>query len=226
MKTITKITSLLALGSMLTSVSQAQLYSLPGSGLPASIPDSVGGVPGSLSVTFTLPSVAGPVGDIWLSLDMAHTWVGDLAARLSAPGGGSFTVFDRVQKTQAGSGFGDSSNLDGVYTFKDSAAGDFWAAALGGASDYIIPGGEYRTSAALTGALTSWASDSGFVGLAAGAAEGTWTLTITDNAAGDLGTLRAATLHIQIVPEPTSAGLIALGLALFAFRKGARRAAA
>lgn len=206
MKPIMKITSALALACTLASVSQASIvYDLPGSGLPVAIPDNT---PAGITTTFTMPLAPGPITDIWLDMSISHTWVGDLIATLTSPGGASFTLFSRVGAIVPGL-FGDNSNLDGLYRFIDSGA-NFWTAAAAGESAYVIPGGDYLPSAALTDTPTSWAADSGFIGLSPAQSVGDWVLRISDNAAADLGTLSAANLYIVAVPEPGQIAMMVL----------------
>ncbi len=175
----------------------------PGTGVGA-IPDNA--PTGPLVVSFAVSGLTGPPTNVSVDMTLTHTWVGDLIVTLNAPNGAaSQVVYSRVGSTTA-TGTGDSSNLGGTYTFSDQAAGNFWTEATLGTTDYILRPGEYRSSAPLTGAATSLSAP--FVGLTAAQANGTWTMTFSDNAATDIGTVTAANLNILTggatpVPTPT-----------------------
>ncbi|MCY7346426.1 MAG: hypothetical protein LH614_09435, partial [Pyrinomonadaceae bacterium] len=163
----------------------------PGTGVGA-IPDNAPNA--GLVVSFPVSGVSGSPTTVSVNMTLTHTWVGDLIVTLTAPGGSpSIPIYSRVGSTTA-TGFGDSSNLGGTYTFNDAATGNFWTEAAVGGDDYILTPGSYRTSAPLTGAPTNLTAT--FSGLTAAQANGTWTLTFTDNAGGDLGTVTAANLEI------------------------------
>ncbi|MBX3409903.1 MAG: proprotein convertase P-domain-containing protein, partial [Phycisphaeraceae bacterium] len=118
---------------------------------------------------------------------LTHTWVGDLIITIQSPGGTVVTLIDRVGAFVPG--FGDSSNLGGVYCFNDSADGDIWAEAALGDTAYVLRSGLYRPARALDGGLP-------FPSLADFDGEnlaGTWILTVSDNAGADLGTVNSFT---------------------------------
>ncbi len=117
-------------------------------------------------VSLTVPTV-GRVADITASVTLTHTYVGDLVITLTSPSGKVITLFNR----RGGSG----DNLTGT-TFDDAAA----TAITAGRAPYS---GSFRPEQAL----------SGFDGLAA---NGTWTLTVTDRAGGDVGTVTRFTVGI------------------------------
>ncbi|MCA9284614.1 MAG: proprotein convertase P-domain-containing protein [Phycisphaerales bacterium] len=171
-----------------------------GNGAGGSIPDSGTGV-------FTSDIVVGASGslaDITVSLnDLTHTWAGDLVATIEhVDTGSSITLFDRIGKTNATSGFGSSSDFDGDYSFNDAFTGDLWAAA----ASNPIPGGEYRTTGGLSGAATSLLAIFGGEDIS-----GTWRLTIEDFAGGDTGALESWTLTLVPVPAPAAVALLGLG---------------
>ena len=126
-----------------------------------------------------------------------------------------------------------------TYTFSDSASGNLWAAAgfdtTSGNSNFEnifdLPAGSYRTSVAgpwdevgnpnggnhNAGQLTSFALDTGFVGLTSSQANGTWTLRLRDGSQFDVGTVTAATMTLVPVPEPSKYAIAAgIGLLVFA----------
>ncbi|MDM7924245.1 MAG: VCBS repeat-containing protein [Pyrinomonadaceae bacterium] len=122
----------------------------------------------------------------------SHSWVGDIDAVLLAPGGTPSHVIFSYTGNVGGTGFGDNSNLVGPYTFNDAAAGNWWTAAAGVGDTVPIPSGSYRTSSD-TGAQTLM--NPVFAGVAN--PNGTWTLRFNDCAAGDTGSVSAASLTID-----------------------------
>ena len=124
-----------------------------------------------------------------VKLNIGHSWVGDLKFTLTSPCGVSI-ILDRPGVPA--STFGNSNNLGttnassppspppATYTFDISAAGVISETAL---APGFIPTGSYRPSN-----TTGAAHD--FSGITFPcAAAGNWTLNISDNGAGDIGTL-------------------------------------
>ncbi len=171
-------------------------------GTLGAIPDNGPATP--RNVTFTVSGLGtGAPNNIEVSMTFnpMHTWAGDINAVLIAPNATTFTLFARTG--QVGANAGDSSDLSGPYIFRDSAVGtNWWAeAAARGAAEALTPG-SYRTTQAgpqpvnTTSPVTNLTS--AFSGVAN--ANGTWTLRLTDNAAGDTGTISAANLTITTAP--------------------------
>jgi MYXO-CTERM domain-containing protein len=148
------------------------------------------------------------VDDITISLNgLTHTWVGDLVVTLThIDGGETSNLFNRVGKTNATTGFGDSSDLAGNYAFSDSFTGDFWAAA--GGTTGPVPAGNYFASGALSAAKVNLLDAFGGIN-----ANGTWRLSIVDAAAGDLGALGDWSISFVKSPVPAPGALALLGLA-------------
>jgi subtilisin-like proprotein convertase family protein len=163
---------------------------------------------GALVVSFDVAGLTTNVQSVWLSVTMNHEWVGDLDVFLTSPAGTNFTIFSRVGAFQNASdtnGFGYPSDLGGTYQFYDYATNTLQSVAAGLGDDDIIPGGFYRPSAAEPGGepATTFAADSGFVGLLPAQANGTWTLTFRDGSGGDTGAVTSATLYInEATPTP------------------------
>ncbi|MBI5764185.1 MAG: PEP-CTERM sorting domain-containing protein [Planctomycetes bacterium] len=148
-----------------------------------------------VEVTLSFQNIAGGT--------LGHTWAGDLVATLSKVGDGSVTLFNRIGKTSATSGFGNSANFVGPYKFTNKTTNSIWQFASG--TPTPIPSGSYQASAALTGARIDMCApflQSGSVG--------TWRLTVSDNAGGDTGVITAATLTLK--PEPSTLALLGLGV--------------
>lgn len=133
-----------------------------------------------------------------------HTWVGDMNVSLTSPGGTTADIMVRTGRT-GGVGSGDSSDLGGDYTFSDGGA-DWWAAAAAAGGADVIASGTYGATT-VDGALVSLAA-----AFAGESTAGTWTLTISDNAAGDLGDIDGWGLSITsaVIPEPGSLALLGI----------------
>jgi MYXO-CTERM domain-containing protein len=167
-----------------------------------------------LLLGFDVTGVNGDVKDISVSLNLSHTYLGDLDVILSDPAGHEFTLFSRVGNSNA------SCNIDGLFVFSDGASGNLWGSAAGLSTSDTLTGGSFRTSLAGVAptdprfprapALTTFANDSGFIGLAPDAANGRWQLRITDFDGDDEGTIGNATLSIAVTPEPGMTGLMAM----------------
>lgn len=130
------------------------------------------------SSSITLPATTiTAASDLTVRVNMTHTWTGDVALRLTGPCGTTY-LFDRPGVTPPATCCGNSGDLSGVYTFTLSAASIIPESGGG-----TIAAGSYLPSDA-NGASHSW------TGLTFPcAAGGSWTLTATDGAAGDNGTI-------------------------------------
>ena len=178
--------------------------SFTGTGTGA-IPDGPGaagtfGTP--LDVAFAVSGMTGPLTNVSLNFTATHTWVGDLDVVLAPPGvtpgnPGSFVIFSRVGATTAGS-FGDSSNVDGTYTFENAATENIWTVATAGTcgSTCIVTAQPYRTVVAGPTANPAAVTDlnAAFASLTTAQINGTWTLRFRDGGSGDTGSVTAATL--------------------------------
>ncbi|MBB2947776.1 subtilisin-like proprotein convertase family protein [Actinoplanes lutulentus] len=149
-------------------------------GDPVAIPDndptgaaatvSVTGVGYASSLTFSIDGTECNTTAASPTVGLDHTFVGDLVGTLTAPGGGTATLFAR-------SG-GGGNNLCQV-VFDDSAANPFSAA--------------LSANAPYTG---SWKPNSPLSALRSSAADGTWTFQVADRANADTGSIRAFSLHL------------------------------
>jgi len=131
-----------------------------------------------------------------LTLDITHTWVGDLTITLEHAGV-TVTLLDRLGVPEGTSGNG--ANLNGVYTF--SATGMSWDPYEEAASNagVDIPEGEYELN------NSDGSSLSDFAGLDV---NGAWTLTVSDSFNFDTGAINSWTF--TSVPAPSAAALFGL----------------
>jgi subtilisin-like proprotein convertase family protein len=163
----------------------------------------------TLNIPFTVTDT-GNVSHVDLTLTgLSHTWAGDLIVTLSSPAA-SADIMRRIGATVS-SGLGDSSNYGGDYRYIDSGV-DPVPPLVALDSNGVLPSGDYWATTLGTNTSTGnkVTLDATFGGTLAA---GTWTLSISDNAGGDTGSLTSATLNVVTgnVPEPASIG--ALGLA-------------
>jgi Proprotein convertase P-domain len=152
---------------------------------PIPAPKGCVGMPGApRDVTFDVRGGSLPVASVAIEISATHTFVGDLDAELIAPSGLSATLFSH---TGIGAGadplWGANVHLDGTYTFSDTAAGDWDAAADVTHHDSpVIDSGAYRVPLAAT-----------FFGAPSA---GRWTLRLTDRCETENGVVSAAVLRV------------------------------
>lgn len=190
-------------GSKTFRYTDAPTATFPGANFGA-IPDAPTGncwgafVPTPRNVTFNVSGISGSPNNVEVSTAVTHTWVGDVRATLVAPDTTSFVLFARTGATTSGAN-GDSSDLSGPYTFKDSAIGpNWWDEAFNRTSTEVLTAGNYRTTGAGGAGQTDPAPVTNLTAAFAGVANpnGTWTLRLEDGCAGDTGSISAATLTL------------------------------
>lgn len=147
---------------------------------------------------------------------LTHTLVGDLTMQfIHVNTGTTVDLVRRLGKTNEADEFdsGETSNLNGDYTFALTGA-NLLTAAGGGNDSFNIPGGTYAASTSLDPNFANPNTLSSFTGQNIG---GTWRLRITDSVTGDVGAFTgwgfASTPVATVVPE---AGTLALLLPAFA----------
>ncbi|TWT45788.1 Proprotein convertase P-domain protein [Phycisphaerae bacterium RAS1] len=156
---------------------------------------------GPSTVTITVPADPGglnTVGDVNVDTIIAHTWQGDMNIVVSH-GGTSVNVYNRPGF--AGTGFGFSTDNVGNPT---TGVAFVW--------DDEATQGPYDTPVvAINNPVGNWRPESPLSAFDGMDKRGDWTFTVTDHAAGDVGTIRQFSLAFTNVPEPAALALLALG---------------
>jgi hypothetical protein len=184
----------------------ATARSFAGSNVGA-IPDGLAGTPPQYGAprdvrcdVFGMPA---PLTHLVVEVTLTHTWVGDLDMVLISPGGAAQSVVvGHIGVTEDGT-YGDDSDYGGSYVFSDGATGpNIWtmATAAGCGGTCTVPIGNYRATArggpGQTNPPPVITLNAAFSGLQDFQINGLWTLRIRDGAAGDIGTVTSATLHL------------------------------
>ena len=209
----TGIVALLGTAAVASSAA-AQTYTYAGPSV--AIPDN--NTTGT-SVTLNVPSDGNDtITDVNVGLLIQHTWQGDLVVSLTSPGGSTVSLLHRAGDSTS-TGFGFSADnfgnpaTGGLFVLDDEAAAAYDSAAPNGVGATADPG-----VANVTGSWIPFGQNgAGFAGLSAFDGEskaGDWTLSISDRAGGDTGSLIGFQLEITAIPAPASMGLLAVaGLA-------------
>lgn len=171
-------------------------------GTGGAVPDFASSVPGTLIRDVIVADSFAITGASVMLNSLTHTWAGDFIVTIQKVGGPTATLVHRVGQATA-TAVGDSSDYNGTYTFANSGA-NIWTAAAAAGATAAIPGGTYQASGALSGGAANNAFNA-FNGLNSA---GTWRLTITDNAGLDTGSL--GSWKLTLVPTPGAAGLAGL----------------
>lgn len=168
-------------------------------GAGAAIPDNL---PAGVNIPFSVSGITPSVGAVRISVNLSHSFVGDLRATLISPGGTARLVLFSRAGSKRSAGDGTSANLSGAYVFDDLAGADLWATMSGLGTAQTVPPGSYRTS---TGGRPSLSNQGGcatflnlaFAGLSGAQVNGTWTLNVADLFASDTGVVNSALLSID-----------------------------
>lgn len=136
-----------------------------------SIPVAVTGVGNLSGATFSIDGTACSAATPQPTVGLEHTFVGDLVGTLTAPDGTTVTLFDHD---------GGGGNNFCQTVFDDSATRSISSA--------------LATEAPFTG---TWRPQSPLSALVGHPADGTWTFTVADQAAADVGSVRAFSLHLS-----------------------------
>ena len=145
----------------------------PSTDTPVTIPDNT---PGGVTSTIVVPATeTRTITDLDVDLNITHSWTGDLIIML-AKGTTMSTLMDRPGYT--GTGFGCSGNDPNIIADDEGMDGSIEDSCTPTTSSpaYPVPDGRYTPFTPLSVFDTTPAA-------------GTYVLTISDNAAGDTGTL-------------------------------------
>lgn len=151
------------------------------SGNNISIPDNT---PTGVDIPIVVSGSGTSIDDVNLSLDMTHTWVGDLVVTLTSPDGTSAVVFDRpgvplstfgCSNNNVSASFDDDATLSAMDLEDDCDGSD---PAIAGNYQPLNPFSVFNGENP----------------------NGTWLLNVADNAGGDIGELVSAELEICTPP--------------------------
>jgi subtilisin-like proprotein convertase family protein len=156
-----------------------------GTNCPVSLPDL-----GQVVSTFDISGCGGAVTDANVGIDMSHTWVGDLIFTVQAPDATAVTIIDRPGVP--GSTFGCSGN--NIFAVLDDAA--------------AFPV-ENQCAGGIPTINGTYAPNNTLSALNGSPGNGTWTLTVSDNAGADTGTLNDWSLEL-VCGEPQSRATFAV----------------
>ncbi len=154
--------------------------------VPKAIPDHDNTDPGQVTSTLTVSGFSGLLTDVNATLNITHTFDHDLRVNLTSPAGTTVTLIDRVD------GDGDNftnTTLDDDFTFNPIGSG-------------VAP---FSSTFAPSNPLSAFNGED---------PNGMWTLTVSDNAHLDTGTLNSWSLNLSPAPSNNSAanaGALAAG---------------
>ncbi len=138
----------------------------------------------------------------------SHTWIGDLTVVLTKDAAGS-DLMDRNYRTTT-TGFGSSADFTGG-TYGLVAGGPLMPA-----SGVVAPGDYGIFDNLVAGSSPTNGSYAAFVGIPV---SGTWTVTVTDWAGGDIGAIEGFMVEGLMVPEPATLAALGIGLAALMRRR-------
>ncbi len=183
------------------------------SGAAGAIPDGAGSLVSTVTITAADITTAGQViqtAEFRLN-NIQHSWIGDLVVTVQhSLSGRTATLFNRVGKNSLTTGKGDSSNLNGNYSFRDGSP-SLWSEAANGGDTYDLAVGTYAASGSDEAEVSLNNTFFGFN------PTGDWMFTLRDLEGGNIGSIGSTTVNlITAIPEP---GAIA-GLGLLAMFGG------
>ncbi len=196
---IMKKTSILILSTFISTGFTTEYI---GTGVGA-IPDGVaacGTMPASVrTVSFNVSGEASILRDLNINLQLSHTWLGDVSAKLIAPDATELILFSRTGAVSA-TDCGDGSILQGDYIFGDTATSNWWIEANGVINGVAIPSNlSYRTSEAGGAGQTNPAPLTSLIDTFKNVnnIDGVWQLELSDWASGDEGSINSASLFLD-----------------------------
>ncbi len=137
--------------------------------------------------------------------NIQHSWIGDLVVTVQhSLSNRTATLFNRVGKNSLTTGKGDSSNLNGNYSFRDGSP-SLWSEAANGGDTYDLDVGTYAASGSDEAEVSLNNTFFGFN------PTGDWTFTLRDLEGGNIGSIGSTTVNlITAIPEPGA--IVGLGL--------------
>ncbi len=172
----------------------------------APLPDNTGLFTACQNIT--VAAMPTTITEVTVQISSAHSWAGDLVARLTSPSASVLTLVNRPGRT--GTGFGDSSNLAAAtpITYSDTAASGLSAETMGSPAacgDTSVIGStpacladNFIPAPAVTdippGVGTNLAQFDG------ADPNGVWQLCIADGGPGDTGTLSSWSITVTSTP--------------------------
>ncbi|WP_447635963.1 proprotein convertase P-domain-containing protein [Flavobacterium microcysteis] len=189
-------TKLLFFFLMSCGLTNAQTYSF---NTVTPIPDGVGSscASGATSIGNVVTTINVPISatitdptKVTINLDLVHTWLGDVVAKLGTPGGTSCALIKRMGSTTDTS-CGDSSDFATGNVLSFNAANTTTINVVTPSAVQSIPAGSY----APTGGTSSFPTDAPLCNLTTFlngvAVNGNWTMTLYDNGNEDTGSLNS-----------------------------------
>ncbi len=184
------------------------------------VPD---GNPNGLTIATNLTGMSGSISSVTLSLNVTGGYNGDLYAYLAGPNGGFAVLLNRVGVSDDATmfGYGDAGlNV----TFSDAAPNDIHFYQNVGGYDITSgtalwqPDGRNIDPQSAPSLFLSTPQTALLNSFNAKDPNGTWTLFVADLSSGGQSTVGSWGLDITTVPEPSTVGLIGLGMGILLIR--------
>ena len=168
-------------------------------------------------ITINTPGTISSFDSISL-FNLYHTYAGDLVATLThVDTGTSVTLFNRVEKTSNSTGYGAHVTLNGDFTFvtdlgsQCDSSDSLWEATLQSTN---VTGGTFAASDNLFTGSTTTSYKPTDLGIFVGeSVQGTWLLTVKDEADGDTGSFGSWSMSTTIVSDIPEPGIVPVMLA-------------
>lgn len=198
-----RVCTCLAITCMMTSAAMADVTGDSGNDGGAIPDNSSAGVVSTVTIT-----ESEVITNAHFSIEgLSHSWIGDLIVEVThVQSGRSATLVNRVGTTSSSTSVGDSSDVNGTYTFSDGEP-SIWTEAANGDTDFDVTPGKYAAS----GVNEAFVGlDSTFAGFSTA---GDWEFRISDNNATQTGSYTQASVKFTTtaVPEPGTMATIVLG---------------
>lgn len=149
---------------------------------------SIGNVVTTINVPLT-PAITDPT-KVTINLDLVHTWLGDVVAKLGTPSGASCALIKRMGATSDTS-CGDSSDFASGNILSFNAANTTTINVVTPGSTQSIPAGSYAPTAGASTFPTDIPLCNLSTFLNGVVVNGNWTMTLYDNGEEDTGSLNS-----------------------------------